>query len=72
MRKPATGLSSVMRLGLDLAQHVFQVHAVDADGREIDKRALRRGRLIADFTAQACVSASAPPCLRVSQHEAGA
>ena len=38
MSKLATELSSVTRLGLDLAKHVFQVHAIDAEGREIGLR----------------------------------
>lgn len=42
-------LSSITRVGLDLAKNVFQVHAVDAQGREIDKRAIRRGKLVDYF-----------------------
>lgn len=48
-------LSSVTRVGLDLAKTVFQIHAVDAAGCEIDKRAIRRGKLIDYFAAL-------PPC----------
>jgi hypothetical protein len=32
MGKPALNLSTVTRVGLDLAKRVFQVHAVDAKG----------------------------------------
>ncbi len=56
MTKLATDLSSVTRLGLDLAKHVFQVHAIDAAGCEIDKRAIRRGKLLDYFAAL-------PPCM---------
>jgi transposase len=51
MSKLSFELSSVTRVGLDLAKHVFQVHAVDAAGSEIDKRALRRGKLLDYFAA---------------------
>jgi hypothetical protein len=39
MSKLSPDFSSVTRAGLDLVQSVFQVHAVDAAGAEIDKRA---------------------------------
>jgi transposase len=35
MGKSITDLSSVTTVGLDLAKHVFQVHAIDAFGRVI-------------------------------------
>ena len=43
-------------IGLDLAKYVFQVHGVDAEGKVIEKRRLRRSQVIAYF-------ASIPPCL---------
>lgn len=49
MTKLAADLSAVTRVGLDLAKHVFQVHAVDGSGAEIDKRAIRRGKLLDYF-----------------------
>lgn len=55
MSKLSPDMASVTRVGLDLAKTVFQVHAVDAAGTELDKRAIRRGKLIAYFTAL-------PPC----------
>lgn len=55
MSKLSADLSRVTRVGLDLAKSVFQVHAVDAAGAELDKRAIRRGKLIAWFAAL-------PPC----------
>lgn len=36
-------------VGLDLAKHVFQVHAVDAAGRVVMSRALRRKDVLAFF-----------------------
>lgn len=51
MSKLAPDFSSVTRLGLDLTKHVFQVHAVDVSGAEIDKCALRRGKLLDCFAA---------------------
>ena len=42
MGKSITDLSSVTTVGLDLAKHVFQVHAIGAFGRVIVAKALRR------------------------------
>ena len=49
-------LSSVTTVGLDLAKHVFQVHCVDASGRVVVAKAIRRNKLLEFF-------ASLPPCL---------
>lgn len=46
----------VTTVGLDLAKSVFQVHAVDADGRVIIRKALRRAQVL-PFLAKL------PPCL---------
>lgn len=51
MSKPATNLSSVTRVGLDLAKHVFFVHATDASGTVIAARALRRRDVLPFFAA---------------------
>lgn len=56
MNKLATDLSSVTRVGLDLAKHVFHVHAADASGRVVVARSLRRREVVRFF-------ASLPPCL---------
>ena len=40
MGKSIQKLSSVTRLGLDLAKKVFQVHAVDANGEMVVARSL--------------------------------
>ena len=56
MGKTITDLSNVTTVGLDLAKHVFQVHAVDAVGRVVVARALRRGEVTDLFAAL-------PPCL---------
>ncbi|CDX14874.1 hypothetical protein MPLB_1490070 [Mesorhizobium sp. ORS 3324] len=42
MEKTTIELNAVATIGLDLAKHVFQVHAVDAAGRVVMSRALRR------------------------------
>jgi transposase len=42
-----TDLLSVTTFGLDLAKHVFQVHGVDACGRVIVTKALRRKDVLA-------------------------
>ena len=46
----------VPTVGLDLAKHVFQIHAVDAAGTVIVRKALRRSQLLPFF-------AKLPPCL---------
>ena len=56
MRKSITDLSSVTTVGLDLAKHVFQVHGVDALGRVVVAKAIRRNKLLEFF-------ASLPPWL---------
>lgn len=56
MSKIATDLSCVTTVSVDLAKHVFQVHAVDASGKVIVTQALRRRDLLPFF-------ASLPPCL---------
>jgi transposase len=53
--KSITDLSSVTTVGLDLAKHVFQVHGVDASGRVVVAKAIRRNKLLEFF-------ASLPPC----------
>lgn len=55
MSKIPTDLSLVASVGLDLAKHVFHVHAADAEGNVILSKALRRQKLAAFF-------ASLPPC----------
>jgi len=55
MTRLSPDMWSITRIGLDLAKAVFQVHAVDAAGAELDKRAIRRGKPIAYFAAL-------PPC----------
>ena len=40
----------VTTIGIDLAKHVFQVHAVDAAGKVIFCKALRRAQVLPFFT----------------------
>ena len=56
MGKLIPDLSSVTAVGLDLAKHVFQVHCVDASGRVVAAKAIRRKHLLEFF-------ASLPRCL---------
>jgi transposase len=56
MSKIAIDLSSVTTVGLDIAKHVFQVHAVDAAGRVRAAKAVKRKDVLAFFAAL-------PPCL---------
>ena len=56
MGKSNRNLSTVTRVGLDLAKRVFQVHAVDARGEIVVARKLTRSQLIPFF-------AELPPCV---------
>lgn len=49
-------MAQVSTIGLDLAKNVFQVHAIDAQGKVLVRRALRRSEVLAYF-------AKLPPCL---------
>lgn len=46
----------IVRVGLDIAKHAFQVHGVAEDGQVVLRRQLRRGQVVAFFT-------ELPPCL---------
>ena len=49
-------MTEITTIGLDLAKHVFQVHAIAADGSVVLKKRLRRGQVHAFF-------AGLKPCL---------
>jgi len=49
-------MKNVSTIGLDLAKKVFQVHGVDADGKVVVRRSLRRTQVLDWF-------AKLPPCL---------
>lgn len=46
----------IVRIGLDLAKYVFEVHAVDAEEKVVLRKRLRRDDMAAFFT-------DLPPCL---------
>jgi transposase len=46
----------ITTLGIDLAKHVLQLHGVDARGRAVLSRRVKRGQLLQ-------VVASLPPCV---------
>lgn len=46
----------VLTVGVDLAKNVFQVHAMEADGRVLVRRQLRRSQVLKPIS-------SLPPCL---------
>jgi len=46
----------VVRIGLDLAKYVFEVHGVDGQGNVVIRKTLRRGSVSTFF-------ANLPPCL---------
>jgi transposase len=45
----------ITTVGLDLAQSVFQVHAVDSDGNVVVRRTLRRAQVLAVLQADAAL-----------------
>ena len=49
MRKSIENLSTVTRVGVDLAKNVLQVHAVDVKGEVVVARALRRNAVLGFF-----------------------
>jgi len=49
-------MGKIATIGLDLAKNVFQVHGIDAQGRVLARRQLRRAEVLAFF-------AKLPPCL---------
>ncbi len=55
MSKLSADLSSVTTVAVDLAKHVFQVHATDAGGKIVVAKALRRRDMLPFFAAL-------PPC----------
>jgi len=46
-------MNEVTTIGLDLAKNVFQVHGVDASGRAVVRRQLRRSQVLPFFERQA-------------------
>ena len=46
----------ITTIGLDLAKHVFQVHGIDAAGKVVVRKALRRAQVLSFF-------GKLPPCL---------
>ena len=49
-------MQSITTIGLDIAKSVFQVHGVDADGRVVVRRQLKRRYVLAFFQ-------QLPPCV---------
>jgi hypothetical protein len=47
IRKPATGpsMAKISMIGLGLAKNVFQIHGIDAAGKVVLRRQLRRGQM---------------------------
>ena len=50
------GVMQIARIGLDLAKYVFEIHGVDAHGKTVVRKTLRRHAVSAFF-------ANLPPCL---------
>jgi len=50
------GVMQIARIGLDLAKYVFEIHGVDAHGKTVLRKTLRRHAVSTFF-------ANLPPCL---------
>ena len=55
-RFKGTQLQAVTTIGLDIAKSVFQVHGIDAEGKVLIRRQLKRRYVLAFFE-------KLPPCL---------
>jgi transposase len=53
-------MQAITTIGLDIAKSVFQVHGIDAEGKVIIRRQLKRRYVLAFFHKR-------PPCLVVSR-----
>jgi transposase len=42
-------MNTITTLGLDIAKHVFQVHAVDRHGKPVLRKALKRHQVLTFF-----------------------
>ena len=42
-------MENIVVVGLDIAKSVFQVHAVDGEGKVVDRRQLKRSQMIRFF-----------------------
>lgn len=49
-------MNQISVVGIDLAKTVFQIHAVDKNGKMLERKAIRRLKLLSYF-------ANIPPCL---------
>jgi len=49
-------MDGITTIGIDLAKSVFRLHGVDAEGRPLLRRQLRRSQMLEFFQRQ-------PPCL---------
>ena len=45
-------MDEITTVGLDLAKNVFQVHAIDGEGKVVIRRRLRRGEVMPRRTGQ--------------------
>jgi transposase len=61
-QKGEPSMNEVTTIGLDLAKNVFQVHGVDASGRAVVRRQLRRSQLLPFFERQAACLVGIEAC----------
>jgi len=54
----------IMTIGLDLAKSVFQVHGVDAAGKAVVRKALRRAQVLPFFSKLPPVSSASKRAAR--------
>jgi len=62
-------MNKVIRVGVDLAKNVIQVHAVDASGKVVTNRALKREKFLlwcADLPAGCLIAIGKPAAARTT------
>ena len=60
-------MSGVRAIGVDLPKSVFQLHGVDAEGRPVPRRQLRRSRMLEVFLSlPACLVGWKPVPVRIA------
>jgi transposase len=52
----------ITTIGLDIAKNVFQVHGIEASGRAVIRRQLRRGQVLPFFEKQPCCLVGIEAC----------
>lgn len=58
----------ITAVGVDLAKHVFQIHAIDAQGHTVLRKHLSRSQMVLFFTGRPVWSAWRPAAAHITGH----